>query len=135
VRNPKNLSFWNDLVQFVVRVYRFAGSLPKDELYGLSSQAKRAAISVRLNLVEGAACESAVEFARFLEVAYRSCREVLACIELAVELELSKADLVTELISSGDRLAGAIFAYRKSLLAPTCRRPPARPRQESESGR
>ena len=121
MRNPKNLTFWDDLVRFVVRVYRFSGSLPKDELYNLSSQVRRAAVSIRLNLVEGAACESASEYARFLEMAYRSSREALACIELAVELELSRADLVADLVSSGDRLAGAIFAYRRSVLTPDAR--------------
>jgi four helix bundle protein len=116
MRNPKNLSFWSDLTQFIVRVYRSAACLPKDEQYNLVSQVKRAAVSIRLNVVEGAACESSTEYARFLEIAYRSARETLTCIELAVELGLSKAELVDDLCAFGDRLAGAIYSYRKSVL-------------------
>ncbi len=115
MRNPKNLSFWTDITQFIVRVYRMAGRLPKAEMFGLTSQMKRAVISVRLNIVEGAACDSPAEFSRFLEIAYRSLRETLTCIELAAELEFVKAEAIQELLDFGDRLAGAIYAYRRSL--------------------
>lgn len=116
MRNPKNLSFWPEVTQLIVRVYRFAATLPPDEKYNLTSQAKRAAVSVRLNIVEGAACESACEFARFLEIAYRSAKEAQTCVELAAELGLTRSELADELIKFADRVAGAIYAYRQSLL-------------------
>lgn len=115
MRNPKNLHFWPEVTQFIVRVYRMAGTLPRQELYNLASQVKRAAVSVRLNIVEGAACESPAEFARYLEIAYRSLREALTCIELSYELRFVKVESVQELLDFGDRLAGVIFAYRRSL--------------------
>ena len=115
MRNPKNLNFWPEVTRFIVRVYRLAGTLPRQEIYILGSQVKRAAVSIRLNLVEGAACESPAEFARYLEIAYRSLREALTCIELAAELEFVKAESIQELMDFGDRLAGVIFAYRRSL--------------------
>jgi four helix bundle protein len=79
---------------------------------------KRAAVSIRLNIVEGAACESPAEYARYLEIAYRSVRKTLTSIELAVELELCKADRVDELLTLGERLAGTVCAYRKLLREP-----------------
>lgn len=115
MRNPKNLTFWPDITQFVVRVYRFSTCLPKTEMYNLGSQVKRSAVSVRLNVVEGAACETLAEFARFLEIAYRSLRESLTCVELAVELGMCTMETVEELLALGDRLDGAIYAYRKAL--------------------
>jgi four helix bundle protein len=78
---------------------------------------KRAAVSIRLNVVEGAACESPNEFSRFLEIAYRSARETLTCIELTAELELCKVELISKLIETADRLAGAIYSYRRTVKA------------------
>jgi four helix bundle protein len=118
MRNPKNLSFWPEVTQFIVRIYRLAGTLPRQELYNLTSQIKRAAVSIRLNIVEGAACDCPAEFARYLEIAYRSLREVLTCVELAAELQFVKADAIQGLLDFGDRLAGAIYAYRRSLQRP-----------------
>ncbi len=115
MRDPKNLHFWSEVTQFIVRVYRMARTLPKEELYNLGSQVKRAAVSIRLNIVEGAACESPLEFARYLEISYRSLRESLTCIELAAELEFVKAESIQELVEFGDRLAGVIYAYRRAL--------------------
>ena len=115
MRNPKNLQFWPEVTRFIIRVYNVAGTLPREEMYNLGSQVKRAAVSVRLNIVEGAACDSPAEFARFLEISYRSLREALTCIELTTELEFVKSESVKDLLDFGDRLAGVIFAYRRSL--------------------
>jgi four helix bundle protein len=65
--------------------------------------------------VEGAACESPAEFARYLEIAYRSLREALTCIELMAELHFVKVESMQDLLDFGDRLAGALFAYRRSV--------------------
>jgi four helix bundle protein len=115
MRNPKNLHVWPEVTQFIVRVYRMAGTLPTQEMYNLGSQVKRAAVSIRLNIVEGAACDSPTEFARFLEISYRSLREALTCVELAAELQFVKMESIQDLLEFGDRLAGVIFAYRRSL--------------------
>ena len=51
-------------------------NFPKDEMYGLTSQMRRAAVSVPSNIVEGCARESQAEFLRFLEIAFASLREL-----------------------------------------------------------
>ncbi len=117
MRNPKNLSFWSDLTQLIVRVYRFCAHLPTEEKYNLVSQVKRAAVSIRLNIVEGAACESPTEFARFLEIAYRSAKETQTGVELSAELGLCQPELVQDLLLFIDRVAGAIYSYRQSVLS------------------
>ena len=56
--------------------YRETKQFPKDEIYGLTSQMRRAAVSVPSHIVEGGARESQVDFLRFLEMAFSSLREL-----------------------------------------------------------
>ena len=62
--------------EVAILTYRETRNFPKDEMYGLTSQMRRAAVSVPSNIVEGCARESQVEFLRFLEIAFASLREL-----------------------------------------------------------
>jgi four helix bundle protein len=62
-----------DEVTFLV--YRVTQNFPKEEIYGLTSQMRRAAVSVPSNIVEGCARESETEYLRFLEIAFGSLRK------------------------------------------------------------
>jgi len=59
-----------------VITYRATREFPKEEMYGLTSQMRRAAVSVSSNVVEGCARESQAEYLRFLEIAFGSLREL-----------------------------------------------------------
>ncbi|MEE9165538.1 MAG: four helix bundle protein [Nitrospinota bacterium] len=65
-------------------VYRLTASFPREELYGLTSQMRRAAVSIPSNIVEGCARESQADYLRFLNIAFGSLRE------LHYQLSLSK---------------------------------------------
>ena len=62
--------------EVVLLSYRATRKFPKEEIYGLTSQMRRAAVSVPSNIVEGCARESQVEYLRFLEIAFGSLREL-----------------------------------------------------------
>jgi len=70
----------------VLEVYRATSAFPKSEMFGLTSQMRRAAYSIPMNLVEGAARRSSKEFARAIDIAAGSCEEVRYQLHLAAEL-------------------------------------------------
>jgi four helix bundle protein len=71
---------------FPLLIYQLTRKFPKDELYGLTSQMRRASISIPSNIVEGCARESQSEYHRFLEIAFGSLRELHYQLGLSVRL-------------------------------------------------
>jgi four helix bundle protein len=72
--------------EVTILIYRATRKFPKEEIYGLTSQIRRAAVSVPSNIVEGCARESQVEYLRFLEIAFGSLRELHYQFSLAMRL-------------------------------------------------
>jgi four helix bundle protein len=76
MRPHENLDAWAKAVDFVVTVYKITEPFPREEKFGLTSQIRRAAVSVPANIVEGAARKSPKEFLHFLSNAQGSASEV-----------------------------------------------------------
>lgn len=76
MRPHERLEVWGLAVDFVVEVYRTTESFPKEEKFGLTSQIRRAAVSVPANIAEGAGRHSPKEFAHFLSNAQGSASEL-----------------------------------------------------------
>jgi four helix bundle protein len=68
-RAHKNLEVWQESVAFATTIYEITEAFPKSEIYGITSQMRRAAVSVPSNIAEGAARLSPREFAQFLNIA------------------------------------------------------------------
>jgi four helix bundle protein len=79
----EKLVVWQKSLELSVLVSEVASKFPKEELYVLSSQIKRAADSVCLNIAEGSTGQTNLEFNRFLSIALRSDIEIVACIFIA----------------------------------------------------
>ena len=86
MRDHKKLRAFELADEVVILVYELTRDFPKEEIYGLTAQARRAAVSMSSNIVEGCARESQMEYFRFLEIAYGSLRELDYQISLAVKL-------------------------------------------------
>jgi four helix bundle protein len=76
MNNHKDLDAWRLIVELVAEMYRLTGSFPKEEIYGLTSQIRRAAVSIPSNIAEGAASNSTKEFIQFLHVSLGSAAEL-----------------------------------------------------------
>lgn len=89
----KDLIVWQRSHQFVLDIYKAAKTFPKDEQLGLTSQIRRASISVSSNIVEGSQRGSDKEFIRFLRMARGSLAEVQAQLLIARDLGYIKTEV------------------------------------------
>jgi four helix bundle protein len=76
--NFEKLEVWQAAIEFADRVYSITRAFPDDERFGLTSQMRRAAVSISSNLAEGSSRSSRPDFARFVEIAGGSVFEVVS---------------------------------------------------------
>lgn len=86
MRDHKKLRAFELADEVVILIYQLTQKFPSQEMYGLTAQTRRAAVSVTSNIVEGCSRESQSEYFRFLEIAYGSLRELDYKINLAIKL-------------------------------------------------
>ena len=111
----EKLEVWQLAVDLTDAVYAAARSLPRAEMFALGDQMRRASVSVALNIAEGRAADSEVEFNRFLGIALRSLIEVEACVRLGVRLELMDARHASGICAVADPLEAKLRTLRTRL--------------------
>ena len=114
-RRHHELVAWQVAVAFVKDIYRLTESFPSHEVYGLTAQIRRAAVSVPSNIAEGAARATKREFAHYLVVARASLSEIDT--QLTIAKQLGYLDNDEELQQTLDRVFGLIGGLLKSLNA------------------
>lgn len=113
----RNLQIWRDGIALIKKVYTLSKKWPKDELYGLTNQARRAVVSIPANLAEGAGRASRGEIARFAQIALGSAYELDTLLEIAIELEFSTSETVHPLqaeLNSLSRRISKFIRYQES---------------------
>lgn len=122
MRDHKKLDAFKLADELALLIYRITASFPKEEMYGLTSQMRRASVSVPSNIVEGCARESQTEYLRFLEIAFSSLRELSYQFDLACRLEFVKEvdiqSCVTKIVDTEKVLSGLIRSFRKPKQTP-----------------
>jgi four helix bundle protein len=108
--NHKDLDVWKAGIELALQIYEISKDFPREEIYSLTSQIRRAGISIPSNIAEGAARSSDKEFVQFLYVALGSLAEVETQVILAEKLSyLSNSDdLYVRLQSTKQMLIGLI---------------------------
>lgn len=86
LRTHKDLDVWNKAMELAGEVYSVTRQFPREEVYGLTSQTRRAAVSIPSNIAEGAARDSRKEFIQFLHVALGSVAELETQLILATQM-------------------------------------------------
>ena len=95
-QNFQDLVVWQRAMEMTVAVYRATQSFPREEIYGLTSQMRRAAVSVASNIAEGRGRITSGEFRQFLGLAQGSNYEIQTQILVAKQLEMGKPELLDE---------------------------------------
>jgi len=99
IRSHNDLKVYQESLDLVISLYQLTSTFPSDEKYGLTSQIRRAGVSISSNIAEGAARQSNKEFVRFLYMSLGSAAEVETQLEIARRLGLENNEMdVTEKI-------------------------------------
>ena len=111
----RELIVWQRAMEFVTNVYNLTRVFPQHEQFGLTSQLRRAAASIPLNIAEGAGSDGPNEFKRFLNIALKSSYETMTALELSVRLRYTDQDQVESLLNEVDEIAAMIVGLAKNL--------------------
>src|SRR5258705_709901 len=111
----EKLLVWQKAIDLSDIIHKLTKNFPKDELYILTSQIKRAADSVSLNIAEGSTGQSNAEFNRFLCMALRSDIEVVGCIHLAKRRSIISEDDFNSIYRLCEEILVMINSLRKAV--------------------
>ncbi|HEU4763923.1 MAG TPA: four helix bundle protein [Gemmatimonadales bacterium] len=111
------LEAWRDAVDLAVAVYRVSGRLPSVERFGLTSQLRRAAVSISANIAEGCGRTGDRQLGHFLRIARGSASEVESLLVLCVRLELLTREDVLPVREQVDRISRRLTALLRRLTA------------------
>ena len=115
MQNFKNLDVWRKSHALTLKVYESTSQFPHEEMYGLTSQIRRACASIPTNIAEGSGRESPADFARFLQIAVGSASETEYLILLAHELKYITAIQYTELMGATVQVKRMLIALLKRI--------------------
>ena len=113
----EKLRAWQDTRQLIKNVYVATRKFPRSEIYALTSQTNRAALSVAANLAEGSARMSRKDQAHFTQIGYGSLMELACLLILAVDLEFLSSDEESTLRERIEAISRQLNALRKAQLS------------------
>jgi four helix bundle protein len=115
----RDLKVWQFGLKLVCLVYEITSKFPKAEVYGLTSQIQRAAVSVPSNVAEGHARDSSREFLHFLSISLGSLAELETQLVIALQLKYVDNAALDPVLDKCDELGKMLRALQKSLKAKT----------------
>ena len=115
MRPHEKLKLWKRAVEFVVRLYKVTAPFPQEEKFGLTSQIRRAAVSVPANIAEGAGRQSDKEFAHFLSNAQGSASELATELLIAHKLGYLTSKDYNEISEEVDHIGRMIVGLARTV--------------------
>lgn len=116
IKSYKDLLIWQKGIVLVVRVYKLVKTFPQEELYALTSQIKRAVVSIPSNIAEGYGRNTDKSFSHFIDISRGSLNELETQLIIAKELDfVNDLDLYNEILLLIEEESKMINAFSKTL--------------------
>ena len=115
MRDFRNLQVWKKSHNLTLDVYKSTSQFPRTEIYGLTSQIRRACSSIPTNIAEGCGRKSPADFARFLQIALGSASETEYLILLTHDLKYLNSDQYAELIDRINHIKRMLLNLQKTV--------------------
>jgi len=115
IQSFRDLQIWQKSMQLAVAVYSLTRGFPREELYGLTSQIRRSAVSIPSNIAEGQGRLNLGEFKQFLGIARGSNCELQTQLEIARALGFGNSELLNQADGLSHEVGKMIYAFLDSL--------------------
>lgn len=115
MKTHRDLQVWNDSIEFVTKIYEVTYNFPKEELFGITSQMRRAAVSIPSNIAEGAARTSKKEFSNYLSIALGSASELETQLTISKNLKYLNIESFNSIIQELNKIQKMIGGLIKSI--------------------
>jgi len=111
----RDLRVWQEAMRFTVEIYRATAQFPRHELYGLTNQLRRAAVSIPSNIAEGKGHRSDREFGKFLHHSRGSLLEAQTQLMIAKDLQYLSSEEAQRILASADAIGKSLNSLINSL--------------------
>ncbi len=125
VNSYEDLVVWQKSIDLVITIYKTVKSLPREELYSLSDQIRRAAVSIPSNIAEGQQRQSSKEFLKFLSIAKGSLGELKTQLIICYRLDFLSEDQTTPLLNECDTIGKMLSGLMNKISENQSRQIPA----------
>jgi len=111
----EKIVIWEKAMIFAEEIFKLSNNFPKEELYNLTSQIRRASDSIALNIAEGSIGQSTPEFKKFVGYSIRSLAEVITCLHKAKNRNYIPNDQFKKYYNEAYNLMNMMVAFKKNL--------------------
>jgi four helix bundle protein len=118
IRSYKDLEVWQRAIS-LAEEYRLTAEFPRDEVYGMTAQIRRAAVSVAANIAEGYGRDQTGSFVQFLRISQGSARELETHLILAGRVRLLRSDVLSGALDECERISKMLRSLIRSLESRT----------------
>ncbi len=115
MQNFEKLDVWQKAVTFANQCYRHTSVFPKEEIFGLTSQIRRASVSISSNIAEGSSRSSKQDYCRFIEIATGSAFETLSLLSISKDQEFINKDNYKKLTETCIEIIQMLSGLRRAL--------------------
>jgi four helix bundle protein len=115
MKTYRDLFVWQKSMVLVTEIYKMSKSFPRNEIYGLSSQMRRCAVSIPSNIAEGYGRNSTSDYVRFLHIAEASLYEMQTQLEISLNLQYLKKNDFDRLYESSREIERMLSSLTKRL--------------------